>query len=105
MVDVQETPAVPPQDFGGDERAGCFVAGGVLIFLGWGLGVLVNLALHFYAPASGYTIAGIWFGRTVGTYAMAAAGFGLVTGVIGLGMLFVGRSTPKGRLVLPGVDY
>jgi hypothetical protein len=105
MVDVHETPAVPPQDFGGDERAGYFVAGGTLIFLGWGLGVLVNLALHFYAPAGGFTVAGIWFGRSVGTYAMATAGFGLMTGLIGVGLLFVARSTPKGRLVLPGADY
>jgi hypothetical protein len=105
MVDVQETPAVPPQNFGGDERAGYFFAGGVLIFLGWGLGLLLNLALHVYAPAGGTTVAGIWFGRTVGTYAMAAAGFGLVTGLIGIALLFVAQSTPKGRLVLPGTDY
>jgi|HubBroStandDraft_1064217.scaffolds.fasta_scaffold01305_14 hypothetical protein len=105
MVDLQETPAVPPQDFGGDERTGYFVAGGTLIFLGWGLGLLLNLALHMYAPAGGVTVAGIWFGHSVGTYAMAAAGFGLLTGVIGVGLLFVGQSTPKGRLVLPGTDY
>jgi hypothetical protein len=36
---------------------------------------------------------------------MAAAGFGLVTGIIGVALLFVGQSTPKGRLVLPGTDY
>ena len=105
MVDVQETPAVPPTDFGGDERAGCFLAGGTLILLGWGLGVFANLALHLWAPAGGLTVAGIWFGHTIGTYAWAALGFGLVTGAIGVGLLFVAQATPKGRLVLPGVDY
>lgn len=105
MVDLQETPAVPPMDTGGDERAGYFMAGGTMIFLGWGLGVLVNLALHMGAPAAGFTIAGIWFGHAIGTYAWAAFGFGLMTGAIGIGLLFMGRATPKGRLVLPGTDY
>jgi hypothetical protein len=105
MVDLQETPAVPPQDFGGDERTGYFLAGGLLIVLGWGLGLLVNLALHMAAPSGGVSVAGIWFGRSIGTYAMATAGFGLVTGLLGVGLVFVGRSTPKGHLVLPGVDY
>jgi len=105
VVDVQETPAVPPQDYGGDERAGYFLAGATMIFLGWGLGVLLNLALHMAAGTSGLTVAGIWFGHTIGTYAWAAVGFGLVTGVVGVGLLFVGQATPKGRLVLPGTDY
>jgi hypothetical protein len=105
MVDLQETPAVAPMDTGGDERAGYFLSGGTLIALGWGLGVFLNLALHMMAPASGFTIAGIWFGRTVGTYAWATVGFGLMTGIIGVALLFVGQATPKGRLVLPGTDY
>ncbi len=105
MVDVRETPAVPPTDYGGDERAGYFLAGAMMIFLGWGLGVLLNVALHMAAPASGLTVAGIWFGPTIGTYAWAAVGFGLVTGLVGVGLLFVGQATPKGRLVLPGTDY
>lgn len=105
MVDVQETPAVPPQDYGGDERAGYFLSGATMIVLGWGLGCLVNLGLHWMAPTGGLTVAGIWFGKTVGTYAWAAFGFGIVTGLVGVGLLFVGQATPKGRLVLPGTDY
>jgi hypothetical protein len=102
VVDIQETPAVPPMDTGGDERVGYFMAGGLMVFLGWGLGVLVNYGLHMMAGPGGQTVAGIWFGPTLGTYAWAALGFGLVTGIVGIGLLFVGRATPKGRLVLPG---
>lgn len=105
MVDLQETPAVPPTNYGGDERSGYLLAGATLIALGWGLGVLLNLWLHQIAPAGGFTVAGIWFGHVVGTYAWAAFGFGLVTGAVGMGLLFLGHATPKGRRVLPGIDY
>lgn len=76
-----------------------------MTFLGWGLGVLLNLLLHWVAPSGGLLVAGIWFGHLMGTYAWAALGFGFVTGAVGIGLLFVGRATPKGRLVLPGYDY
>jgi hypothetical protein len=105
VADLQETPAVPPEDSGGDEREGCFMAGGTLVFLGWGLGVLFNLGLHMIAPTGGLTVAGIWFGPVIGTYAWAAFGFGLMTGAVGMGLLMVARATPKGQLVLPGYDY
>ena len=105
MVDIQETPAVPPTDYGGDERSGYYWAAGTLIFLGWGLGVLLNLGLHMMAPSAGHTVAGIWFGPVMGTYAWSALGFGLMTGVVGIGLVFVARATPKGRFVLPGSDY
>ncbi len=105
MAEPEEAPAVPPTDYGGDERSGYFVAGGLLVFLGWGLGVFVNLALHYFAPAAGFHFAGMWFSPTMGSYAWAALGFGLVTGAVGVGLFLVARATPRGRLVLPGVDY
>jgi hypothetical protein len=76
-----------------------------MIFLGWGLGVVLNLGLHMVAPAGGLTVAGIWFGPVIGTYAWAAFGFGLMTGAVGAGLVAVARATPKGRLVLPGTQY
>ncbi|HTW56280.1 MAG TPA: hypothetical protein VMG36_07590 [Thermoplasmata archaeon] len=105
MVDLQETPAVPPFDPKGDVRAGYFIAGGLLIALGWGAGVALNLLLHHTAPAGGYRWDGITISRSWGAYAWATLLFGLGTGFFGTVLLALGRGAPKGRIVLPGVDY
>lgn len=105
MVDIQETPAVPPLDPGGDERVGYFLAGGVLIALGWGLAVVVNLLAHYWAGSSGMTVAGHEVTSTLGPYAWATLAFGLFTGAIGVVLLTLGRASPKGSVVLPGYDY
>ena len=104
MADLQETPAVPPENVGGDERAGYFAAGGLLIALGWGIGVLANLLLHAIA-GKGMPLVWMRISSTLGPYAWSVFGFGIVTGAVGLGLLLAGRSAPKGALVLPGVDY
>jgi hypothetical protein len=105
VVDLQESPAVPPTDEGGDERYGYLAAGGTLIFLGWGLGVLVNLLLHAMAGSNGMVVGWIRITSTLGPYAWAVFGLGIVTGAIGVGLLLVARATPKGLFVLPGADY
>ena len=105
MVDIHETPAVPPTDYGGDERIGYFIAGSILIFLGWVGGVLANLLLHFAAGSSGMTLGWIRITSTLGSYAWAVFGFGLFTGAIGAVLLALGRASPKGPFVLPGVNY
>lgn len=105
MADLQEEPAVPPFDPGGDERAGYLASGVILVLLGWGLGVLLNVVLHLTAPAAGSWTAGVYFGRAFGDYAWAVLGLGLVTGALGVAILGVGRASPRGRLVLPGFEY
>lgn len=105
MVDLQETPAVPPMDPGGDARLGYFLAGGILITLGWVFGVLVNLLLHHLAASGTVAVLGHTFGSTLGPYAWAVLGFGLVTGAFGVVLLALGRASPKANLVLPGYDY
>ena len=105
MVDIQETPAVPPMDPGGDERVGYLLAGGILIALGWGLAVLVNLLLHFLAGSGGMTVGGHVITSTLGAYAWATFALGLFAGGFGVVLVAFGRASPKGPLVLPGYDY
>ncbi len=104
MVDVHETPAVAPYDARGDPRLGYFLGGGLLVALGWGLGVGVDLALHWLAPGGGFRLFGVYFGRRLGDYAWATIGLGLFAGAMGVVLLALGRSSPKGPFVLPGYD-
>jgi hypothetical protein len=105
VVDIQETPAVPPFDPGGDVRAGFFLGGAILIAVGWGFAVALNLLLHSLAGTGGMTIAGHVITSTLGPYAWATFGFGVFTGAFGVVLLALGRTSPKGPLVLPGYDY
>jgi hypothetical protein len=105
VTDLQEEPATPPEPTGGDERIGYQVAGGVLVFLGWGLGVVVNLFLHWYARNGAFTIWGVHFGGTMGEYAWGVFGFGVLAGALGIALLLLARQTPRGPFVLPGANY
>ncbi len=105
MTDLQETPAVPPTDSGGDERAGFHVAGTLLVLLGWGFGVVVNLLVHWTAPAAGRSFGPFILFPAFGPYALAVLLFGAATGLLGLAILWIARSSPKGPLVLPGFAY
>jgi len=105
VEDVQETPATPPENPGGDERFGYFLAGAILIALGWVFGVFENIALHWAARTSPFTLFGVHIGPNFGEYAWAVFGFGLVTGAMGVVLLGVGRGTTGGPLVLPGAEY
>jgi hypothetical protein len=105
MVDVQETPAVPPFDPQGDVRLGYFLAGGVLLAVGWGLGVIANVVVHLTAPSGGYHFDHLFVGPTFGPYAWAVAGLGAFSGAFGLVLVALGREAPRGPIVLPGYDY
>lgn len=105
VVDIHETPAVPPMDPGGDERLGYFIAGGLLIAVGWGGGVVANLLAHWVAGSGGMTLGWIRITSTLGPYALAVIGLGLFAGAVGVVLLMLGRASPAGPLVLPGYNY
>ncbi len=105
MTDLQETPAVPPEDYGGDERAGLAAAGATLVGLGWLLGVVVNLLLHLEAPASGTSIGPVVVHNALGPFAWTTLLIGALTGAVGLAIVILSRAAPRGPLVLPGRAY
>lgn len=84
---------------------GFLVAGGALVFLGWVLGVIVNLLLHWQAGRGPFQVAGVHFGPTLGDYAWAVFALGLATGAVGAALLAVARATSRGAFALPGADY
>jgi hypothetical protein len=92
-------------DPGGDERVGYILAGGILIALGWGLAVLVNLLLHCLAGSGGMMVGGHEFTATLGAHAWATFALGVFAGGFGVVLVALGRASPKGQLVLPGYDY
>jgi len=105
VVDLQETPAVPPFDPKGDVRIGYHIAGGILVTLGWGFGVVGNLVLHWLAPSGGYRLYRVVIAGSLGPYAWALLGFGLFVGAFGVVLIAVARGAPQGPVVLPGYDY
>lgn len=92
-------------DMGGDERLGGYVAAGLLIGLGWGVLVLVNLLLHWTAPVGGTAVGPFRVYPSIGSFATAAAIFGGVSGALGIALAVLARSSPAGRFVLPGQPY
>ena len=104
-MDLTETPAVEPMETGGDERIGLFVAGALLVVVGWGIAVLLNLLLHAQAPAGGTPLGPIRVGHALGPYAWLTLALGLFTGAMGSAFVLLARTTAKGPFVLPGQPY
>ena len=105
MVDVQETPATPPEEYGGDERAGFVATGVFLVIVGWGVGILLNFLVHAEASAAGQSFGPFWIDPTFGVWAWGTAIVGFFAGLLGSAMLGIGWSMPRGPLVLPGYPY
>jgi hypothetical protein len=105
MSDLNDRPAVPETPTGGDERAGLYVAGALLVALGWGAAIVLNAILHAAAPAGGIDLGPIVVYAHWGAYAQAAALIGLLTGGVGAGILTIAHTAPAGPLLLPGYDY
>jgi len=105
VTDLQETPAVEPEDEGGDERAGFQIAGGLFVFLGWGIGVFLNILLHASAHAGGRVV-GLWrVYPSYGPYAWAFLIMGVLTGFFGIALLWIARESHPGPIRIPGFPY
>jgi hypothetical protein len=105
VVDLQESPPVPAFEAGGDERWGYFAAGGLLIGAGWGVALALNVVLHRIAPSVGIGFLGLHVGPAWGPEGAAVALFGAFTGAFGVVLIALGRNSPRGPFVLPGVEY
>jgi hypothetical protein len=105
VTELSDTPAVPPEDRGGDERIGYRAGGVFLIVVGWGLGVLVNIAVHRMAPSAGEVIGPWRIYPALGVYALGLVALGAVAGVVGVFMLWLAQQSPPGKFVLPGAQY
>ncbi|MGI0129022.1 MAG: hypothetical protein ACREEC_02535 [Thermoplasmata archaeon] len=105
MVDLSETPAVAPEAEGGRARLGFQIAGSLLLVVGFGFGVVANLYLHSMAGMSGTSFGPWTITSAMGPYAWATLGFGLFATLIGVGLLWVSRSQPKGPIGLPGASF
>jgi len=105
MTDLSELPAVPPEERGGDERIGYRAGGVLLLVVGWGFGVFLNLLLHWMAPSSGQAVGPWRIYPSLGVYALGAVGLGLVAGVVGIVMLWIAQRSTSGKFVLPGFPY
>jgi hypothetical protein len=105
MTDLSELPAVPPEERGGDERIGYRAGGILLLVVGWGLGVIANVVVHWLAPSGGEVLGPWRVYPTLGVYALGVVGLGAVAGVVGIFMLWLAQRAPRGKFVLPGYSY
>jgi hypothetical protein len=105
VTDVQETPAVEPEDEGGDERFGLQIAGAIGIFVGWGIGVFLNVLLHVSAHSGGRLVGWVRVYPALGPYAWAVVLVGLFTGLFGVGLLWAARDSKSGPIRWPGTPY
>jgi hypothetical protein len=105
VTDLQNAPAVAPEDEGGNERAGLRVAGALAILVGWGLGVFLNVLLHLSAHSGGRVVGWVRIYPAFGPYAWAVLLLGAFTGVFGAAMIWVSQFAKPGPLHLPGTSY
>jgi len=105
VTDLQNTPAVEPEEEGGNERAGLRFAGALAVLVGWGLGVFVNVLLHVSARSDGRVVGWVRIYPGLGPYAWGVLLLGLFTGIFGVAMIWVSQFAKPGELHLPGTSY
>jgi hypothetical protein len=88
----------------GNSRLGFFMGGVILIVLGLGCAIMLNVILHAIAPTGGVQL--LWFKVFPGWswYATVAAIIGVVATLVGSGMVWFGFTDPSGPLSLPDTE-
>lgn len=85
---------------GGNRRAGWIVGGSLLIFLGLGLGIVLNLYLHLIAPVGGCIVVASDFHvcSSWGWYATVVVSLGAFATLVGAGMVWLASQVPRAPL-------
>jgi hypothetical protein len=84
----------------GDRRLGYFAAGSILLALGLGGGLFLNVVLHRLAPSGGLDLLLFRVYPGWSPYATVALGLGVLTSLVGGALLYLGWSSPTGPLSL-----
>jgi hypothetical protein len=88
----------------GNSRFGFFMGGVILVVLGLGCAIILNVILHATAPSGGYDL--LWFKVYPGWswYATVTAIIGVLAALIGSAMVWFGFTDPSGPLSLPDAE-
>jgi hypothetical protein len=88
----------------GNSRLGFFMGGIILIVLGLGCAIILNIILHAMAPSGGMDF--FWFRVYPGWswYATITAILGVLATLVGSGMAYFGVTDPSGPIALPDTE-
>ncbi len=88
----------------GNQRAGFLAGGTLLLVVGMGGGLVLNLILHGAAPSGGINLGLFRVYPGWSLYDTIVATLGIIASLIGIGMIWFGFDMPAGPLRLPDTE-